>query len=130
MHWAARFVGWPYAPGAQGPVEWDCFAFFRAVQREQFGRDVPLVPSPVSWGGVAKAIPASAKEFGWLPTEDPKDGDAVILSRMREATHLGVWVADLKSALHCAEGSGSVLHTARHLTAAGWRVRGFYSPEA
>ena len=129
MHWTALYLGLPYERGAQGPELWDCWSFVCHVQRERYGREVPALPSPASWGAVARAMPEWAAQLGWRPTETPRDGDAVFLSRMKDPTHVGIWIADLKSVLHCAVG-GSVLHDARHLAMAQWRVRGYFTPEA
>jgi hypothetical protein len=128
-HWVKQYVGWPYQRCAQGPELWDCWSFFRHVERERYARDVPFLPSPASWAGVAQAVVNWAGKCDWRPTDMPRDGDAVILSRLRDPTHVGIWIADLKAVLHCAVG-GSVLHDARHLAAAQWRVRGYFTPEA
>ena len=69
------------------------------------------------------------KEQRWPIGETPRDGDAVFLSRMKDPTHVGIWIASLKATLHCAVG-GSVLHDTRHLAIAQWRVRGYFTPEA
>lgn len=129
MHWVTQYVGWPYERCAQGPDLWDCWSFVRHVQKERYGREVPFMASPASWGSVARAIPEWAAQFGWKSTDAPRDGDAVILSRMKDPTHIGVWIGDLKAVLHCPEG-GSVLHDARHLAASQWRIRGYFTPEA
>lgn len=126
MHWASSYIGWPYQRGAQGPDAWDCWSFFRAVQRDHYGRSIPELPTPPSWREIMQAFPAWSAAHGWHQTTSPRDGDAVFLSRLRDPTHVGVWLADLKAVLHCCEG-GSVLHDARHLAAAQWRVRGYYS---
>ena len=128
MHWATIYVGLPYAVGAQGPEFWDCWSFFRRIQGERYGREIPLLPTPPSWREIAKAFPAWSIEYGWHETKTPRDGDAVFMSRMRDPTHVGIWLADLGAVLHCCEG-GSVLHYPRHLAAAQWRVRAYYSPE-
>jgi hypothetical protein len=127
-HWAASYVGWPYERGAQGPDAWDCWSFFRRVQCEHYGRDVPLLPAPPTWRDIARAFPTWSAAMGWHETTAPRDGDAVFMARLREPTHVGVWLADLQATLHCPAG-GSVLHDARHLAAGLWRVRGYYSPE-
>lgn len=129
MHWATPYIGVPYQRSAQGPEYFDCWSFFRRIQKERFGRDLPLLPSPPSWGAISRAMPEWAGQFGWRPTAAPLDGDAVFMARLRDPTHIGVWIADLKATLHCAAG-GSVLHDARHLAAAQWRVRGYFTPEA
>ncbi len=129
MHWAASYIGWPYQRGAQGPEYFDCWSFFRRIQMERFGREIPILPTPPSWREISKAFPAWSIEYGWRETKTPHEGDAVFMARLRDPTHVGIWIEDLKAVLHCCEG-GSVLHDARHLAGAQWRVRGHYSPEA
>lgn len=128
MHWTTAFLGVGYARGGQGPQDYDCWSFFRWVQREHFGRHLPAHATPPSLGGIAKAMPKWAGEFGWRITLKPGDGDAVFLSTLKMPTHIGVWIGDLQTVLHCSEG-GAVLHDAFHLKIAAWRVRGFYTPE-
>ncbi len=127
MHWATAFLDVRYARGAEGPQDYDCWSFFRWVQRERFGRRLAAYATPISLGSIAKAMPAWAAEFGWQATDAPRDGDAVFLSVLRHPTHIGVWVADLGRVLHCPEG-GAALHDHFHLTAAGWRLRGYFTP--
>lgn len=124
-HWSERFLGVGYARGADGPQEYDCWSFFRLVQREQFGRDVPFMPTPSSIGSIAKVMEPWAAEFGWRPIDAPADGDAVFLACLRQPTHVGTWVADAKAVLHCQEG-GPALHSLFHLKAFAWRVCAFY----
>ena len=130
MHWTSQFLGAGYSLGAQGPREFDCWSFFRRVQREQFGREVPFHQAPDSLNAIRKALEAGPADCGWRETKTPRDGDAVLLSMLRHPTHIGIWVGDLKAVLHCASGIGSTLHDARHLAMAQWRIRGFYTPEA
>lgn len=128
MHWTTAYIGLPYERGAQGPDAWDCWSFFRHVERERFARELPAVPDPNSWRAIAAGLPIWAAQFGWRMTGTPRDGDAVFLGRLRDPTHIGIWVDDLNATLHCAAG-GSMLHDARHLAAAQWRVRGYFTPE-
>ncbi len=127
MHWAEKYLGVGYERGAQGPKVYDCWSFFRWLQRERFSRELPAHATPPSIGGIAKAMPRWAAEFGWEPVEVPSDGDAVFMSQLKVTTHIGVFVGDLKAVLHCPEG-GAVLHDARHLAAAQWRLRGYFRP--
>jgi hypothetical protein len=129
MHWTTGFLGFGYGLGAQGPEAYDCWSFFRMVQRERFGREVPFHQAPASLNAIRKALEVGPNDCGWRETKAPLDGDAVLMSMLRHPTHIGIWVADLWSVLHCAAGSGSVLHDARHLAMAQWRSRGFYTPE-
>ncbi len=127
MHWTTAFLGVGYERGGQGPATFDCWSFFRWVQRERFGRELPAHATPPSLGGIAKAMPLWAAEFGWETVAAPKEGDAVFLSTLKMTTHIGVWVGDINAVLHCPEG-GAVLHDARHLAAAQWRTRGYFRP--
>lgn len=124
-HWTERFLGIGYARGGDGPQAYDCWNFARWVQREHFGRDVPFMPTPASHGSIAKVMDPWAVEFGWRRVETPADGDAVFLACLREPTHVGIWVGDLKAVLHCSLG-GAALHTPFHLSAFGWRVCGYF----
>lgn len=88
-----------------------------------------MLPTPPSWREIAQAFPAWSAAHGWHETKTPRDGDAVFLARMREPTHVGIWLDDIRATLHCCEGCGSVIHDARHLAAAQWRIRGFFTSE-
>lgn len=128
--WTERFLGVGYKRGGQGPDVYDCWSFFRWVQRERFGRDVPFMPTPASRGSIARAMPEWAAEFGWrrLADEEAREtGDAVFMANMLHPTHVGVWVADLPewAVLHCPEG-GAALHRRAHLDMARWRLHAFY----
>lgn len=127
MHWSEKFLGVSYARGAQGPSSYDCWSYFRWVQREQFGRDVPFMPTPGSRGTIARVMPEWAAEFGWVAVTKPDTGDAAFMANMLHPTHVGVWVADLgePAVLHCPEG-GAALHRRRHLDMARWRLHAFY----
>lgn len=129
-HWTEAFLGVGYVRGGQGPEVYDCWTYWLWVQRERFGRRVPPYATPPTLRTIAKAMPAWAAEFGWSQVEQPIDGDAVFMSHMKHATHIGTWICDgtLQAVLHCPEG-GAVLHDRAHLAVAGWRIRGFYRPE-
>lgn len=129
MHWTTKFLAAGYKLGAQGPDLFDCWSFFRTVQREQFGRDLPFLPTPTSIGGVARVIAGKAEEFGWRPIDqaEAREGDGVFMSFLTDPTHIGVWVPEIArgSVLHCPKG-GAGLHDLFHLKTAGWRIRQFY----
>lgn len=126
-HWSQRFLDVGYEQGAQGPDLYDCWSFFRWVQREEFGRDLPFAPSPRSRSGAARALKARVEEFGWRETKTPVGGDAVFMSFWRQPSHVGVYVDDARepSILHCPQG-GPGLHDLFHLKTSDWRIRGYY----
>ncbi len=126
-HWSERFLGVVYEQGAQGPDAYDCWSFARWVQREQFGRDVPFAPSPMSRGAVARVMPGWAAEFGWVETTTPVGGDAVFMSLTKVPSHVGIYVDDARepSVLHCPQG-GPGLHSLFHLKTSMWRLRAYY----
>lgn len=133
MHWSERFLVYGYKNGAEGPLLYDCWSFFRLVQKEQFGREVPFMPSPASRGATARAMPEWAGSFGWTPiaADQVATGDAVFMSFLKQATHVGVYVGDVRepSILHCPEG-GPGLHTVRKLKDTHWRLRSYWRAPA
>ena len=120
MNWAADYIGIPWEAGAQGPDAFDCWAFFRHVQREHFGIAVPVViaadhddPSRLA------ALFMEHEERGhWLRVNPPLPGDGVLI---RKPLHIGVWLPlDGGGVLHCVRGAG-VIYTRD----AAWPLSGF-----
>jgi cell wall-associated NlpC family hydrolase len=114
MSWAAAYIGQPWTP------ERDCWAFFRDVQREAFGREVPAIDiDALSLTACLRTFKAHPERGRWLPTDDPQDGDGVLLARGRLPSHVGIWV-DGGRVLHSLEGFGVVCQRVADLRAAGW----------
>lgn len=114
-------VGIPYRR------DFNCAHFVQHVNREMFGRVVRLP------GGGVSSPAERAAEFGWTPTDAPKDGDLVLMFDLGrpKADHVGVffrlkhedWVLHL-----LARGAGaSVLTRVRELDGMGLRIEGVYS---
>lgn len=115
-HWAIQYIGTPWQAGAQGigadgTPAFDCWAFFRHVQREHFGIDVPVVVAEdYDDAGVIVSLINSHPERGhWLPLAPDaprRNGDGVIVHR---PLHVGVWLdVDGGGVLHCVRNSGVV----------------------
>ena len=143
MHWTTPFVGLPYATGGAGPDAWNCWHFVGMVERERFGRALPIAPPLTSLAEIARAFRDGIGGSGWVkvaePTRDgavralldrPRSGDVALMAHLRHPTHVGVHVDDVAggSVLHCVEGAGSCLPSLYHLRAARWRITGFYRP--
>lgn len=119
-HWATKYIGIPWEQAAQGPYAYDCWGFFRMVQREHFNIVVPLVLAPDYNDSTALVNLFSRHEENhhWSAIAVPQDGDAVIIHR---PFHIGVWLdIDGGGVLHCIKGIG-VIYTRN----ASWLLSGF-----
>lgn len=89
-HWAAKYLGMPWSPDC------DCWGFFRLVQREQFGRDLPAIPLDdyrlPRKSAVIAGHPERANWVGIDPSE-AVDGDGVMMKEGDRDAHVGIWVA-------------------------------------
>ncbi|MDP1530309.1 MAG: hypothetical protein Q8M05_13085 [Rhodoferax sp.] len=104
----AHYIGLPWQAGAQGPEAFDCMAFFRHVQREQFGVDVPAVIAPdyEDASALADLMSTHQERQRWLRIAQPVHGCAVLIHR---PMHIGTWLAvDGGGVLHCARGAGVI----------------------
>jgi hypothetical protein len=133
QHWTRAFIGFDYAAGADGPRTFDCWSFFRHVERQQFGREMPPMLLPVGLIAQYKAFRTQPGAFGCQRIEKPRkpvSGDAVLMSHKNRPHHIGVYVADVPgvAVLHCLEGRGSVLSTMFHLETFAWNITGIYRP--
>ena len=120
MHWVEQYLGDAWIHGSH-----DCWAFFRKIQREQYGRDVP--PIDVDAFNLRDCI----REFSehderkkWVEVTEPIDGDAVLMSQSHRPTHIGIYVNG--SVLHCVRGSGVVFTPLASLRNFPYNVLGFY----
>lgn len=131
QHWTRSFIGFDYATGSDGPRAFDCWSFFRHVQRQRFGREIPPLLLPAGLIAQLKAFRDQPDAFGCQKIEKPKkpnSGDAVLMSHKNRAHHIGVYVADFAggAVLHCLEGRGSLLSTMFHLETFAWNITGIY----
>jgi len=116
----SQYIGIPWKAGAQGPDAFDCMAFFKHLQREQFGLDVPaiLAPDYSDQHAIADLFSAHPERQKWTRIPQPKHGCAVIIHR---PLHIGTWISvDGGGVLHCVAGIGVIFtHDA------AWQVSGF-----
>ncbi len=116
-HWATTYIGDDWISG-----EHDCWGFARRVWREQFGWDVPQVPS-ISLLADAKALSSHPERHNWTGVVTPKEGDAVLMGFGHRPHHIGIWCdADGGGVLHAVEGSGVIFQRPTALATAGWNI--------
>lgn len=104
-------IGLPWVAGAFGPDAYDCWGLFVAVQRDHFGRQLPMVDvDPNHLRSVIRAFNRHPERESWVPVAHPEPGDGVLIRRQRMATHVGVWVEidGEQGLLHSAQAHGVV----------------------
>jgi len=114
------YIGTPWEAGAQGPHAFDCMAFFRKVQRDHFGVEVPVVIAPDYDDAMALADLFSdhPERQRWFQIPTPHHGCAVLI---RRPMHIGVWLdLDGGGVLHCARGAGVIF-----TKDSAWHTSGF-----
>jgi len=127
-HWTEAYVGLPYERGG-GAHGFNCWTFFRHVQRRHFGIRVPEISEPESRFRLLRKVPAAAVELGWQKVEPPRTGDAVLMAHWKHPSHVGLWVdVNGGAVLHCVAGAGAVLATRAHLEMGQWRIISFFRP--
>lgn len=127
-HWALPYMGRPWVNGAQGPDAFDCWSFFRWVQRLHFGRETPFIDvdadNPLA---VRRAFEKHPERQRWTLVPAPSEGDAVLMAHNKYPSHVGVWLdVDGGGVLHCINGEGVVFSSRSALQISGWGRVEFY----
>lgn len=128
-HWAVAWLGRAYHPETG-----HCAALVHDVQRLQFGRDLPPLPSPSpALRGRIAQVQAEC-DARWRPVDPPADGDVVLMRRAARHHHVGHHVGVLAvrdgtpHVLHALAGLGACLHPLGRLHHYGLDVVGYYRP--
>lgn len=103
-----KYIGIPWKAGAQGPDAFDCMAFFRHVQKHEFGLDIPAIIAPdyEDHYAIADLFNTHPERQKWPRIPKPVHGCAVIIHR---PLHVGTWLdVDGGGVLHCARGCGVI----------------------
>ena len=124
-HWAEQFVGEPYQDGSN-----DCASFAARVQRDIFQRPIHLPTDRVpGMRGQSQQILDARGDYG-TPTDQPREGDAVLMRGRGRLNHLGVYceIEGVGFVLHAMRNARQVcLHRLRDLDRYGLTLEGFYT---
>lgn len=123
MHWAFEYIGDQWSA-----PDHDCWGFFRRVQRDRFGRDIPAVAvDAFNRRACAQAVESNPEREQWVATDSPQEGDAVLLAHARHPSHVGLWIdVDGGGVLHCIRGTGVVFQPVKSLKQSGWGHLEYY----
>ena len=130
MHWAINYMGLPYAEGATGPAAFDCWGLVRAVQREQFGRELPVIqPGQYDALALARQFRDDPERRRWVQTDVPIEGAIVLMSHGRRPHHCGIWLeTDGGRVLHAERPHGVAAPGLAQLRMAGWGAISYWVP--
>lgn len=128
LHWAFSYIGTPWKNGAQGPDAYDCWSFFRFVQKKHFNLEVPPVfVDADNFRAVAKEMQKEEMHDGWSSVDRPSEGCAVLMAHSKHPSHVGIYLeVDGGGVLHCVRGEGVVFSTLSSLKISGWGRVEFY----
>ncbi len=124
MHWTEKYVGMAYNKKTN-----NCALFAERVQSEVFCREINL-PKDAShhYRGQARLIQNHKHEHA-IKTDQPFEGDAVLMIGRGNTNHIGVYcvIGGVAHVVHAMEKVGQVcLHRLRDLEKYGLAVEGFY----
>jgi hypothetical protein len=125
-HWSEKYIGRPYVLG-----EADCARLLSDVRKEVFDLPVPSdveVDRAESRLGRAGQMADLVSIYG-EPTNEPKEGDAVLMICCGRPSHIGVYcfVNNEPCVLHAMENAGmAVIHKIRDLNKVFLKVEGYY----
>lgn len=132
MHWAAQYIlhnpPIKWESGAQGPLAYDCWSFFRMIQKKHFSRDVPIVEVDADKGEEVRAAFRNGRMYeGWEEVDIPRNGDGVVFLGGEDNDHVGIWLdVDMGGILHCIRKSGVVFTRREVVRRMGWGRVEFY----
>jgi cell wall-associated NlpC family hydrolase len=88
-HWSIKYLGLPWSPDC------DCWGFFCLVQREQFGRDLPVIPlADYRLRAKSAVIAGHPERANWreIPADEAQEGDGLLMVTGRLDAHVGIWI--------------------------------------
>jgi hypothetical protein len=126
-HWSSQYIGQPYEINSA-----DCARLLSRVRKNVFGLPVPEdieIERRASRLGRVGQMSDLVDAYG-EKTENPVDGDAVLMMCRGRPSHIGVYciVDGEPCVLHAMENAGMVvLHRIRELNRVFLSVEGYYT---
>jgi cell wall-associated NlpC family hydrolase len=117
MHWAARYVGLPFADGGRDFVGVDCWGLVQLVMRHEKGIALPCYgeTSALDLAAVAGVMARESLVEPWQWVEAPRPFDVVVMHRRRDPVHVGI-MASADQLLHIEQKIAAVLLPLDHPT--------------
>lgn len=121
INWYLPYIGLPYA-------EADCAELVNRVQEEVFERQANLPTERAHGPRNLSAQLATALPDYATPTEQPWEGDLVVMQDSANLYHIGVYATPggQPSVLHAMRRARTCLHPLRNLHTLNLTVEGFY----
>jgi cell wall-associated NlpC family hydrolase len=123
MHWANKYIGKPWSPGATGPDAYDCWGLLCVIYKDQFGVELPhhIALDKTDRRGVIKFVDSEVRNATeWRRVTSPVDGCAVAMGSANKYSHVGVYLEiDGGLILHSAERTGVIAQSISALRASG-----------
>jgi hypothetical protein len=128
----SQYIGTPWEKAADGPHAYNCWNFFRMIQREHYGIEVGAVAAdedvPREYIDAFRSHPDRAQ---WRCVDRPAEGDGVEVWHLKYPWHIGVWIdVDGGGLLHCVRGMGVIFSRAHELPSQGFSRTVFYRHES
>lgn len=119
--WVDHYIGTPWIEGKA-----ECWHLVVKVLRRQFGiRDLPLAVASNDHRVAVDLLASHPERENWSLTDEPQEGDVVMMRRGVYPCHVGVWVAP-NHVLHSLKGSGAILSHTTRLIDLGYKIAGVY----
>lgn len=135
VEFLSELIGKPWKAGAHGPDAFDCWHLCQYVKRNLFQGDLPDidVPRVPTWPWIIEQFKTNEELKNWKDTKyDPTmpitfpDGTIVLMSRLNQPAHAGIWFRPEMKILHCAEDLGVMFQDVLSLKVDGWAKLRFY----
>jgi hypothetical protein len=128
-HWAADYIGLPYAKTGEGPAAFHCWSFTRHIQAVHYGRELPWFPFIESHRERVRLFRDHPEHRRWRMVRRAGDGDCVYLTRNTDPIHMGVWI-DIPGqgggVLHCIDPEGVTFQKPHALEMNAWAIDRIY----